>query len=137
MPSPTDMEGLIMDTITTDHTVNNTNNANAVIDDIVRQSITQVDNESKNNNNEGNPAAVQESAEDTARGYESVIAEQSKQIDALMAHNERLYKQLEKMLENGAAITDGAKEEKQVTESEYTPLKDLGGYFGTKDIYKE
>ena len=114
-----------MDIITTDHTADN------LID------AAQVDNAPKNNNNEGNPAAAPDSAEDATKGYESVIAEQSKQIDALMAHNERLYKQLEKMLENGAAITDGAKEEKQVTESEYKPLKDLGGFFGTNYVYKE
>ena len=114
-----------------------TQQTNAQLNDMVHPSITQVDIEPKNNNNEGNLGAVPEGTEDASKGYESVIAEQSKQIDALMAHNERLYKQLEKMLENGAAITDGTKEDKQVAESEYKPLKDLGGYFGTNDVYKE
>lgn len=125
-----------MDAITTDHTVNNTNNANAAIDGIALQPTAQVDNKPKNNNNGANPAAAPEGAEDAVKGYESVIAEQSKQIDALMAHNERLYKQLEKMLENGAAITDSKTVEKQ-EDAEYVPLKALGSLFGTKDVYKE
>ena len=44
--------------------------------------------------------------EDTANAYQATIDQQGDTIDALLQANERLQKQIQRMLRNGAAITD-------------------------------
>lgn len=55
--------------------------------------------------NDGNAAGAG-TPEDAASAYQATISQQGDTIDALLQANERLQQQIQRMLRNGAAITD-------------------------------
>lgn len=101
------------------------------------------------NGDDGNAAGVG-TPEDTANAYQATIDQQGDTIDALLKANERLQQQIQRMLRNGAAITDdsatdesaktnsGINPPKQINarqimdEPEYEPLAALGKDIGKK-----
>lgn len=89
--------------------------------------------------------------EDTANAYQATINQQGDTIDALLQANERLQQQIQRMLRNGAAITDDTATVKNSTagdsginppvrispeammkEPDYEPLAALGKEIGKK-----
>lgn len=57
-------------------------------------------------NADGERVADMGMSEDTAHAYQATIDQQGDTIDALLQANERLQKQIQRMLRNGASITD-------------------------------
>lgn len=89
--------------------------------------------------------------EDTANAYQATISQQGDTIDALLQANERLQQQIQRMLRNGAAITDDTAKsndstagdsginpppqltsEQIMSKPDYEPLAALGKEIGKK-----
>lgn len=89
--------------------------------------------------------------EDAANAYQATINQQGDTIDALLQANERLQQQIQRMLRNGAAITDDTAKAKDSTagdsginpppqltpedimsKPDYEPLAALGKEIGKK-----
>lgn len=89
--------------------------------------------------------------EDTANAYQATINQQGDTIDALLQANERLQQQIQRMLRNGASITDDTAKAKDSTavdsginppvrispenmmsDPDYEPLAALGKEIGKK-----
>ena len=89
--------------------------------------------------------------EDTANAYQATISQQGDTIDALLQANERLQQQIQRMLRNGASITDDTAKaidstagdsginppvrispEAMMKEPDYEPLAALGKEIGKK-----
>ena len=88
--------------------------------------------------------------EDTANAYQATINQQGDTIDALLQANERLQQQIQRMLRNGAAITDDTAQassaardsginppgpltpEQIMDKPDYEPLAELGKEIGKK-----
>lgn len=89
--------------------------------------------------------------EDTANAYRATIDQQGDTIDALLQANERLQQQIQRMLRNGAAITDDTAKandsaagdsginppgqltpEQIMDKPDYEPLAELGKEIGKK-----
>lgn len=102
-------------------------------------------------NAEGGSAAGAGAPEDTANAYQATINQQGDTIDALLQANERLQKQIQQMLRNGAQIRDdtnadnssaetntGINPPEQLTpeqimsKADYEPLSALGKEIGKK-----
>ena len=67
--------------------------------------------------NEGNAAGAG-APEDAASAYQATINQQGDTIDAILQANERLQKQIQQMLRNGASIRDDAATDNQSAQTD-------------------
>lgn len=108
---------------------------NAQVPNVINPSVTQAQINLPSNNFSGNidetagqaTGAAPETGAEDATGYQSIIEQQQKQIDALIARNESLTSQFSRLIANGAQVGEPATaaQQQQMQQQQRSPYEDI------------